>query len=72
MVPIRLGTVAILNAGYGAGLEEHVARADPRLHRDEPAGAVLILIGVHEPISDDSRRGAYRRSCRNTRIFFET
>ena len=48
MIPIRLGTVAILQLMVASGLVNTLTALDPRLHRPGPAARRLHPLGVHE------------------------
>jgi ABC-type glycerol-3-phosphate transport system permease component len=47
MIPIRLGTVAILQMMVASGAGQHADGADPGLHRAGPAAGGLHPVGVH-------------------------
>ena len=48
MIPIRLGTVAILQLMVASGLVNTLTGADPRLHRAGAAAGRVHPVGVHE------------------------
>ena len=52
MIPIRLGTVGILELMVAAGPGQHADRADPGLHRAGPAAGDLHPVGVHARVSE--------------------